>query len=81
MTTRSSLIAPGSRPDHPTRGSCASRERILLVDDEELVLRSLGRILRAFDVVTATDAADTIAKTSADLRAVILAPAPTDAPC
>lgn len=54
------------------RARRASRERILLVDDDALVLRSLGRIIRrAFDVVTATDAADAIAKMDAELRAVI----------
>jgi len=53
-------------------GSRPSRERALLVDDDALVLRSLARMLRrAFDVVTATDAADAIAKVGADLGAVI----------
>lgn len=53
-------------------GSSPSRERILLVDDDALVLRSLARILRrGFDVVTATDAADAIEKIEEGLHAII----------
>lgn len=50
----------------------AARQRILLVDDDLLVLRSLARVLRReFDVVVATSAADAIAKIAEDLHAVI----------
>jgi DNA-binding NtrC family response regulator len=53
-------------------GSGSQRPRILLVDDDALVLRSLARILRReFEVVTAPNAADAIAKLSNDLYAVI----------
>lgn len=48
------------------------RLRVLLVDDDTLVLRSLARLLRReFDVVTAVDAVDAIAKIADDLHAVI----------
>lgn len=48
------------------------RRRVLVVDDDALVLRSLTRVLRCvFDVVTAVDAADAIAKMPDDLYATI----------
>ena len=48
------------------------RLRVLLVDDDDLVRTALSRVLRReFDVVTAVDAADAIAKIADDLYAVI----------
>lgn len=59
--------------ERPSLGSGApSRRRVLLVDDDALVLRSVARILRReFDVVTAANAPDAITRIGADLRAVI----------
>lgn len=46
--------------------------RVLLVEDDALVLRSLERVLQCgFDVITAVDAADAIAKIAPDLHAVV----------
>lgn len=53
-------------------GSSALRKRVLVVDDDALVLRSLVRILRSeFEVVVAVDATDAIAKIADDLHGVI----------
>lgn len=58
--------------DPPTDGSNPPRRRILLVDDDDLVRRAVARILRReFDVITAVDAAEAIAKIHTDLHAVI----------
>ena len=47
------------------------RRSVLFVDDDALVLRGLARLLRReFEVVTAANAADAIAKISDDLHAV-----------
>lgn len=57
----------------PSLGSgVPSRRRILLVDDDALVLQSLTRVLRReFEVVTAPNAADAIAKIVDSLYAVV----------
>jgi len=52
-------------------GSDHNRRSVLLVDDDVLVRRSIARILREFDVVTAADAAGAIAKIADDLHAII----------
>lgn len=58
--------------DPPTNGSKAPRRRILLVDDDDLVRRAVARILRReFDVITAVDAVDAIAKIDTDLHAIV----------
>lgn len=55
-----------------TKFAPGAGRRILLVDEDALALRSLARILRReFEVVTATDAADAIAKVVDDLYAVV----------
>lgn len=53
-------------------GSRSQRPRILVVDDDAMVLRSLARILRReFDVVTAANADDAFAKIADALHAIV----------
>lgn len=48
------------------------QRRVLLVDDEVLVLRSLTRMLRReFDLVTATDSLEAFSRLAVDLYAIV----------
>lgn len=56
----------------PLAVSGTPRPRVLLVDDDDLVHRAIARMLRReFDVVTAVDAADALAKIADGLYAVV----------
>jgi CheY-like chemotaxis protein len=52
--------------------SDAVHRRVLVVDDDDLVRTGLARLLQGtFDIVTAVDAGDALAKIGDDLHAVI----------
>ncbi len=65
-TTIQIRLPQAPRMRTPSDPPLRAKARVLVIDDEELVLRALGRMLREHDVVTARGGAEALARIASD---------------